>query len=394
MRRWTALVLMLAVGTVTAAAGEFSGFIEAEGSYFFHEPLFSDQEWNSASVAAQPEYYHEWQNGSSFTFVPFARVDSADSQRTHFDLRELNYLWLGDTWELRVGVGKVFWGTTEFVHLVDIINQTNLVESIDGEDKLGQPMVHLSIPRSWGVVDLFVLPYFRARTFPGANGRLRFGIPVDTDDARYESPDEQRHVDFALRYSHTIGTWDLGISHFSGTGREPALIPELNDSNEPILIPFYQQINQTGLELQLLAGEWLFKLEALYRTGQGPGFFATVSGFEYTLVGVAGTGLDLGVIGEFAYDDRGDAATTPYENDAMLGLRLGFNDAAGSELLTGLIHDIKTSARIVRVEANRRFGSRWRGSLEAWAFLDFSPEDRFSGFRDDDFVRLRLAYFF
>ena len=128
MRTWAALILMLAVGALTATAGEFSGFLSAEGSYFISEPLFPDQARNSASLAVQPEYFHQWVNGSVFSAVLFAMVDSADSQRTHFDVRELNYLWLNDSWELRVGVGRVFWGTTEFVHLVDIINQTDLVE--------------------------------------------------------------------------------------------------------------------------------------------------------------------------------------------------------------------------------------------------------------------------
>ena len=67
----------------------------------------------------------------------------------NFDIRELNYLLFGETWEVRLGVDKVFWGTTEFVHLVDIVNQTDLVEDVDGEDKLGQPTVNLSVPSDW-----------------------------------------------------------------------------------------------------------------------------------------------------------------------------------------------------------------------------------------------------
>jgi hypothetical protein len=137
-----------------AVPDEFSGYISAEGRFFFQDPLFPEQKKNNASVAIQPEYYRKWDNGSSFLFVPFARLDSVDSERSHFDIRELNYLWLDDAWELRIGIGKVFWGVTEFVHLVDIINQTDLVEDIDGEDKLGQPMVSLSFPRDWGTVDL------------------------------------------------------------------------------------------------------------------------------------------------------------------------------------------------------------------------------------------------
>ena len=45
------------------------------------------------------------------------------------------------TGRLLVGAAKVFWGTAESRHLVDIINQTDAVEDIDEEDKLGQPMV-------------------------------------------------------------------------------------------------------------------------------------------------------------------------------------------------------------------------------------------------------------
>ena len=110
-----------------AGAGELSGYVGIEGRFFFHEEMFDEQEKDNGSVVLEPEFYHEFLSGHSFTFVPFYRCDSADSRRSHFDIRELNYLWLADDWELRVGVGKVFWGTTEFVHLVDIINQNDRV---------------------------------------------------------------------------------------------------------------------------------------------------------------------------------------------------------------------------------------------------------------------------
>ena len=78
-------------------------------------------------------------------------------------------------WELRLGIGKVFWGVTESRHLVDTINQSDGVEDIDGEAKLAQPMATLSWIRDWGVVELLVLPYFRERTFAGVEGRPRQG---------------------------------------------------------------------------------------------------------------------------------------------------------------------------------------------------------------------------
>jgi hypothetical protein len=205
------LLFMFGMFPVYTFANELSGYIEIEGRFFLDDPLFEGQKRDSGSFAVEPDYYHEWESGSSFTFVPFARFDSADTRRTHYDIRELNYLHLAESWELRVGFAKVFWGTTEFLHLVDIINQTDLVENIDGEEKLGQPMVHLSVPRDWGTVDMFVMPWFRERTFPGSGGRLRSGLLVDTGNPEYESGAKENHVDFALRYSHTIGDWDLGI---------------------------------------------------------------------------------------------------------------------------------------------------------------------------------------
>ena len=391
----SALILIMGAAFGSrASAHDFSGYVAAEGRYFPQAPLDPAQKRNSGSLAVQSEYYHEWENGSSFTFVPFVRLDSADSERTHFDIRELNYLWLTDSWELRAGIGKVFWGTTEFVHLVDIINQTDAVESVDGEEKLGQPMIQLSILRDWGALELFVLPYFRERTYPGREGRLRFAAVVDTDNARYESADEEHHPDFAARYSHTIGDWDFGIYNFNGTGREPTLVTGLDSAGRPVLIPFYEQINQSGLDLQLVAGGWLWKLEAIYRTGQGEDFFASVGGFEYTFVNIAATGMDLGVLGEGAYDDRGRKATTFFENDAMLGLRLAINDAAGTELLAGFSQDLENSSLSLSLEASRRFGDNWLLSLESRALVDLPEDDLFYSLRDDGFFQLELAYYF
>ena len=233
---------------------------------------------------------------------------------------------------MRLGVRKVFWGVTEILHLVDIINQTDLVENIDAEDKLGQPMVNLSLARDWGTLDFFLLPWFRERTFPGNRGRLRAPIVVDTDRTVYESSMEENHIDGAIRYSHSVGAWDIGVAHFIGTGREPTLLPGLDAAGKPILIPLYEQIQQTSLDLLYASDSWLWKMEALYRIGQAPGdFFAWTGGFEYTVSGAFGTGMDLGLLVEAMYDGRGKRATTIFENDIAVGARLGVNDIDGTE---------------------------------------------------------------
>ncbi|MFV2082394.1 MAG: hypothetical protein ACC669_11085 [bacterium] len=384
-----------------ADAYELSGYAAAEGRIFFDDPLYPGQERDNVSIAIQPEFYHEWKNGSSFTFTPFARLDSVDSERSHFDVRELNYLWLSNTVELRIGISKVFWGVTESQHLVDIINQTDAVESIDGEDKLGQPMIHLSIPREWGVVEMFVLPYFRERTFPGEKGRLRTPV-VDTNQAIYENSAKEYHIDMAIRYSHTIGNWDLGLSHFRGTGREPTLrkptpIAGADSNGGPVLIPYYEYeiINQTGLDLQLVAGRWLWKLESIYRSGQGDkDFFAFTGGFEYTFTGVTPGGIDIGVLSEWLYDERGRNATTAFDNDVMLGVRTSLNDAAGTEALMGIIQDIDSKGRVFTFESSRRIGERWKISLDSFFVFDSSQENPIHALRKDDNMLIELSYYF
>jgi hypothetical protein len=283
---------------------------------------------------------------------------------------------------------------TEFVHLIDIINQTDLVEDIRGEEKLGQPMVHLSVPGDWGVLDLFGLPCFRERTFPGTDGRLRTGIIVETDKPVYESGAEENHFDFALRYSRVLDSGDIGIYYFRGTGREPLLIPS-NILGRQVLQPYYQQIDQAGMDLQMVRGNWLWKLEALYQDNENKSYFATTGGIEYTFFGIKDSMMDLGFITEFVYDNRDDAATTSFENDLLLGLRLAVNDGPGTELLLGLSHDLNNGGDILQIEASRRLADNIKVFLEVWGFFNTDHDDFYLySIRDDDFVRLQVFYYF
>ena len=376
-------------------AHEVAGYAAGEVRLFPNDALYSGQNDQSSSFVIQPEYYHEFESGSSFAFTPFFRLDSGDQERTHLDIRELTYLWLKEDFELRVGVRKVFWGVTEFIHLIDIVNQTDLVESVDTEDKLGQPMVNFSVSRDWGMVDIFWMPFFRERTFVGTGGRLRGASVVDEARTQYESAAEEWHSDWALRYSHTFGDIDMGLSQFVGTSRDPTLLDGTDSNGDDIKIPKYEQIKQTSLDVSYVIGEWLWKLESLYRTGQGnEDYFAWAGGFEYTSVGVLESNMDLGFVGEWLYDDREDDADTAFENDIAGGLRLTVNDAASSEALLGWVQDVDTSARLLFLEASRRFGNNWLLNIEMRLSLDQPDSDFLFDQRKDDLFQTELFYYF
>lgn len=385
--------------------GEWTAETTLQMRHFLHQPLPQNnlQHSNSASVAGELEYYAAWDNyDKSLTFTPFVRLDQHDEERSHADLRELAYQQVFANWELRLGISKVFWGVTESQHLVDVINQTDQVENIDGEDKFGQPMIKASMERDWGILDVFILPGFRERSFQGIEGRPRPLLVVDTDQATYESSDKQRHIDYALRWFNYLGDIEIGLSYFNGTSREPLLIPGSNNSGT-VLIPYYPQMQQAGLDAQLTTAEWLWKLEVIARDWQAldnnaqlvdQRFVALTGGFEYTFVGVAQSDADLGLVAEYLYDDRNEEATSFFQNDLLIGLRLAMNDSQSSEALLGVIHDLDNQEVMLSLEASRRFAHHWTASLEVRSFNHVDNNSPLAAIARDDFIQLDITRYF
>ena len=379
---------MLGAATLPASAAEFAGQVNLEHRQFCSHGL-QQQEKGQSSLVLEPEWYWELADGeASFTFVPFYRYDEMDSERTHADIREALYLTYWDDYELRAGISKVFWGVTESAHLVDVVNQTDAIESLDGEDKLGQPMLHFSAIKEWGTLDALLLPYFRERTFAGEDGRLRPIIPV-SQEAIYQSSKEQRHIDFALRYSTMIDDWDLGFSYFQGTNRDPYYRIISND-----LAPYYAQSKQVGIDIQGIVGDWLWKLETIYRDSDDH-HLGAVGGFEYTWVGAFDSIWDVGLISEYLYDSRGENAQTIGQNDVFIGGRFALNDAAGTEVLIGVTQDLDHSdVYNAKLEASSRINNHLKWRVDAWLFENVTPNDLLYFARQDDFIELSLEYYF
>tara|TARA_Y100001956_G_scaffold1729_1_gene1999 strand:- start:2050 stop:3231 length:1182 start_codon:yes stop_codon:yes gene_type:complete len=378
---------LLTVLALQCHAVELSGQLNLEHRQFFIDGL-QDQDKAQSSLVLKPELYWQINDNSDFTFVPFYRVDSMDDERTHGDIREALYLTYWDDYELRAGIGKVFWGVTESAHLVDVVNQTDAIESLDGEDKLGQPMLHFTSLKEWGTIDALLLPYFRERTFAGEDGRLRPTIPVSTD-AAYESSREEKHVDFAFRYSQMLGDWDLGLSYFQGTNRDPYY--GLN-GNE--LQPYYAQAKQVGIDVQGIVGDWLWKLESIYRDSHDD-HTGAVGGFEYTVVGVFDTVWDLGLIAEYLYDSRGNNAQSIGQNDIFAGTRLALNDEDSTEILFGITQDLDNQdVYSAKLEASSRLTNHLSWTVNGWLFENETPDDLLYFARKDDFIEVSLEYYF
>ncbi len=375
-----------------AVTFDLRGFAAAEALLFPEASIHPGQEEHFFSGVLEPDFYVGFDNESFLTFIPHFRYDTEDPERTHFDIRQMSYNFAYKDFEFRVGVRREFWGVVEFARLVDIINQLDVVDSPSGLEKLGQPMVNASWFTDYGVFDFYLLPWFRERTFPGKDGRVRPSIVVDTDQTKFESGAEEKHIDFAFRYFNSFKDLDLGLSYFIGTGRNPLFDVGFN-KGELVLTPFYEQIRQFGIDAQYVVGNLFLKFEGIHQDGMLDDYYAYDAGIEYTIPSLFGTGKSLGILAEYLFDDRGEKRS-PTEDDIGFGLRLDFNDVEGSTILGAVIQDRDTNSRLLLVQGTTRLTENIRVTAEYRGFVNQPKEDLLLDLRDDDFFNLSLTYFF
>lgn len=433
MRRLTPLLafgflLGLPIGPGQALDIDVEGNVELELRHHPNDARHEDMEQDFASLAGEFELGLFSPSGRHALIVkPFARYDQHDHERSHVDLREAKYRYVNGLFEATIGVDKEFWGVTEFLHLVDIINQTDNVESIDGEQKLGQPMIKASYASRYGTLTGYALPFFRIRQFVDpATGRPNPGFTVDDHTTLFESGETggsaRRVDDYALRYQNNFGAFDVGLSWFDGTARVPQLLTtgEANRTNGlPKLRAYYAELTQTGLDVQATLGPWLLKLEVTqstenhYLPDPNVGGFPSLAsaqeeteidratgGFEYTFYNLLASGTDLGLVAEYMYDERKEKSPHPFGNDVGIGLRWTANDPQSTAILVGGLIDLDTDSSSISLEAERRLGRSFKAILEARftdkvGATDSGQQDLLAkALADEDSVRFRLAYYF
>ena len=385
----TVAVTVMVPGELRAA--EFFGYAELAPRFFFQDRP-GNRRPDHWSAGGELKFEHSWLDGRHVIAASlFGRLDSEDRERNHWDIRQLNWVGARGMFEFEAGVGKVYWGVTESQHLVDVINQTDLVENFDGEQKLGQPLLRASILGGLGDLHFFYLPFFRERTFPGRNGRPRTEPPVVTHRAIYETPLERWHPSAAVRWEHAVAVADVGLSYFYGISRDPLLF-----AKDGGLVAHYPLIHQVALDLQVTVDALLLKHESVYRRyaandGPQPDFYAQTTGFEYTLYGLLGD-VDVGLLAEYLWASEFNFLS-PFDNDIFSGLRLGFNDTEDTQILVGGIVDLDTGTTFANLEASRRITDHLKGVLEARYFNASSKSFLFS-FDRDSYIQIQLRHSF
>ncbi len=195
----------------------------------------------------------------------------------------------------------------------------------------------------------------------------------------------------------------------------------------PHLVPAYDQMEQTGLELQYLTEGWFLKLEAIHYSSKVQSYTAVATGFEYTWGAVFRSALDVSLIGEYLYDDRGSLSPnspqgrairkfisgedftvaeardlqdikpqsfSPFQDDIFIGSRIAFNDVQSTQILAGVILDRESDAWLGSIEASRRLGENWKLSVELRTFEDIEITDPLYSVSQDSLLQLELTRYF
>ena len=390
------IIVLFAMISSSALASDFSftPSVTTEFRYFPESPVYDGQlEYFQPSIYFSGE--GRWiskDRKKRLQFEPFLRVDVQDDERSHFDIRELNYSQRFSNFDLLIGNAQIFWGVAESRNVVDVINQFDEVENSDETDKLGQPLIRFGKFTDIGRFEVYYLPYFRERTFPGGDGRQRGPLTVDLDNAEYDEGREEWAGDFALRYQHQIDQFDIGIHVFTGTARAPFLKSNGEGTSH---IPIYQKLTQGGVDIQRTWDAWLLKLEVVIADQSGDNFISNVLGLEYTFFDFSNSGIDIGILFEGLYDNRDEnkTASTLFENDIFVGARFTWNDFQESELLLGAIIDWKTGSMFSSIEYERRIGENMKFEVEAQYFLAEDSEP-LAQFERDSNLTLKLTRYY
>lgn len=359
--------------------------------YFWQNPGYLQQITEQTSLSLQTEMHFQSTPSSGLSINFFGRYDSADQERNHVDVRELLWQYRGDRYQLDAGIGIVYWGVAESQHLVNVINQRDSLEDVLGNVALGQPLVKLALPLDTNQLEMYLLPFFRERSFSSIEGRLRPPVLVNSEHSRYESDREQEHLDYAVRYSGSYENIDYGLAFFQGTQRDPIL---QYDPSLAELYPYYQQMKQVGADVQYTLDAWLLKSELLYREITTEKYSAAILGFEKSFYRLFDSYADMAWIAEYNWDERGSRSLSYFQDDLFMGMRWSFNNVQSTELLLGCLYDLDYSSNFSRLKFTSRLGKEWTITLEAYLLDHVDRADLLTAFKKDDFAQLTIQYYF
>lgn len=357
---------------------------------FPKDSLYTDQDDVMGNLDVRPQMIVM---GDDYEIVLEPRIVTPHRGAAYVDLKEGFFNTSVGGVDVLAGTTTVFWGKTEAVNLVDIINTKDFSRGLQSGEKQGMPMLRLMTPIGPGDAEVYVLPHFVENRYAGERSRHRTALPIKENTTRYRAGDDKNDLGYALRYSGYAGDMDYGLSYFRGITRNPGFVMD-----GFTLVPLYHEITQTGMDVQYIFGDTSLKLEAIRRTKQlnGSGvsedYTAGIIGVEHTYFGVFDSNADLALFTEYARDSRDGDAASGFQDDIFFGAIMTMNDVDDTQIRLIGSYDNDYSSKTITAEIERRLSDTINAEASIYAPAGMDDDAQFSSFKKDMRLHLALKY--
>ncbi|HRQ09916.1 MAG: hypothetical protein WC972_00520 [Trueperaceae bacterium] len=309
--------------------------------------------------------------------------------------------------ELTAGKLRRFWGSTDGVNPVDVLNPRDLTFPPDSE-KLAVPMLHGSVYADDVSVEFAVVPVFTPARLPGAAWRpaVTPQLPPGMTLVGVLPPEDNRpaaelgNVQFGARGTLDLGQFDVSATYFHGFRSQPTQSARIEPTGTPGQVRLqpvldYDRMDLLGIDFSGTVGDVVLRGEAAYQiTGDPDGTDPTVGnhslqavlGGEYLIPG--GPRTVVQAIFDYTAPDAGQDPKTDYK--AMVAMT--YQPDARTQLDLGWIQSLDGSG-LVMPGVSYSFADGVKGEAKAYVFYGGDGSE-FGDWRDNSQLRVSLAYSF
>lgn len=310
----------------------------------------------------------------------------------YFDPTIAKISWLEDSYQIDIGYDLVYWGVTEGINVINLVNQRDQIRDYFLKQGLGQLMVSASYFGDYITVDTYILPKFEELNFGGTQRPWGLGLPVDDSQTTYESSQGEYHTDYAARLSGMMDNLEYGLTYFNGTYRKPLY---RIDESAQYLVPHYIQGSVVGLDAQYIMGSNIYKLELGYfKPNSFESYVSTAFGVERTLDSSLFGDGDSTVYIEYYYDSRQNDNTVTFQNDLFLSYKYSTYNAFEVETMIGSIVDTQYGGVIGTFEVAGKITNEIKASLKCLFFDASDTEDSLFYSKNFDQISLGVHWYY
>ena len=368
---------------------EISGFLGIDTVHFTNTDFTTDEIFSAVGEVRSRDAITENLN---YEVRLYGNKDVSGAKEGYFDPTIAKLSWLEDSYQIDLGYDLVYWGVTEGINIVNIVNQRDQIRDYFLKQGLGQSMAAASYFGDDITVSAYILPKFEELNFSGTQRPWGLGLPVDDSQSTYESSREEYHTDYAARLAGVVNDLEYGLIYFNGTYRKPLYNV---DTSKQYLVPHYIQGTTLGLDAQYIMDSNIYKLEfGYFKPDSFKSYVSTAFGLERTLNSpLIGNG-DSTFYLEYYYDSRQNDQTVSFQNDLFIAYKHSTHNAYDIETTIGGIIDTEYGSVIGTFDISGKITNEIKASLEFIYFRSTKYEDALFNSRNFDQVSLSLDWYY